>query len=184
MTGYTVRKSVLEKDTTYTLLAEGVEITTENKPPRTIRFADLTTVNLAYVPTRFDKRYFCTLKYKGSKVDIVSTTYDGPGSFTEQSHDYRTFVLALHERLAESAPQAKYKGGGSVASYGCMVVLMIALVPIALFAIYYWFTNGGAGPAAIKAVLVLFMFPLGLGWLKKNKPITYEPSRPPMHLLP
>ena len=74
MTSYCVRKSILEKPTTYTLTGDTIEIASEGKNPRTVSLPELTTVRLKYVPTKIDNRYFCTLKYKGGSVEIVLST--------------------------------------------------------------------------------------------------------------
>jgi hypothetical protein len=184
VTSYTVRKSALEPPTRYTIGDEALEIEPEGKPPRRVVYAELRRVTLSFVPTPVDARFFCSLRHAGGTLHLVSTNYDGPGSFSTRAAAYAPFVRALLARLADRAPQAEYRAGSGGLAYGLMIFFAVAMVPLAVGALLWWWQSDSGGVGALKALGVLFLLPIAVRWLKKNKPGAFDPLDPPAGLLP
>jgi ABC-type sugar transport system permease subunit len=65
-----------------------------------------------------------------------------------------------------------------------MIFFAVAMVPLAVGALIWWWQSDRGGVGALKALGVLFLLSGSVRWLKKNKPGTFDPVDPPAGPLP
>ena len=182
---YAFRKSALEKEKTYALTKEGIEVTDHEGNKTMHHYSDVSKVNTSYAASKNNSFYQCELKMaSGPSLQLKSQHYRGLADFEDRNEAYREFVTALHKLLAAANPNVAYKKGISVAVYiASMAIFIIAgiLFPIiAIFALIAGSTIYGI----IGIIGSLFLIIRMVTYSKKNKPGNYEPDNIPPNLLP
>ncbi len=104
--------------------------------------------------------------------------------FEDKSTDYRQFVRTLNDAIRTHSPQATFEAGAGVGKYifsvGLLALSLVALIVVVV-------VTQGDGWSEItwtKFWLVLPLLPLGVIWIKRNRPRTYDPKALPGELLP
>lgn len=183
-TTYTVRRNVLENPRHWTLDATGLGWD-DGKTKGHFDFGEIAAIRLEWGGTRYDTaRHLCSvIRFNGWTEQIVSTEYVGLADFTDRKHDYVPFVKALVAATAAANPKCRFIAGSSAAKYWVNVAaLVFSLVVIAAAALLI----GIPFTAVIiaKGVVIAFLLPLAISWVKRNRPRVFDPQAIPAEVLP
>jgi hypothetical protein len=149
-------------------------------------YGDIEAVTLSYRPVSMQARRFrADLRNKtGSRLSLLSTSWQTAALMTPQSEAYRRFLVELHARMRDAGSRAVLTGGLGRASYFAALWLtalfaaaMLGLLVRAL-AIGQW-----AGAAFLIGFAGLFAWQVG-GFIHRNRPCTYGFADIPRTLLP
>jgi hypothetical protein len=149
-------------------------------------FADITAIRLSYRPVSMQSRRFRAdiESAGGQRIIMLSTSWQTAALVAPQDHDYRVFITELHARMAKAGSRAVLIGGIGPKTYVAGVVLL-ALVGIAMagllvraIAIGEW-----AGVLFLLGFAALFGWQVG-GFMRRNRPRTYDFDHLPAALLP
>lgn len=181
---YTVRRNALETERTWTVDASGLSWTSTDKSGH-FDFKDITSIRLEWTGSRFDHaRHACHVRrFNGWTETIVSTYYDGPAQFGDRAEGYRAFVSALVQQTAAANPSCVFHAGSGILHYAFNVAFMttsLALLALVMFTIgipLHWLI-------LTKLLVIAFLLPLALRWVKKNRPRRFEASAIPADVLP
>lgn len=146
-------------------------------------YANIAEVRLSYRPVSMQRHRF-RMDVRSAdrmKLRIASTTWVGLVATERQDEAYRVFALALHRRLTA---RTRCFGGLTKFAYW-LGVATIALVGAALGALFVRAIAEGSWQGAVfmAGFAALFGWQIG-GFLRRNRPIVYEPDKVPAHLLP
>ena len=149
-------------------------------------YADIAAIRLSYKPTSMQSRRFrADLEGSdGRRISILSTTWQTASLMAPQDHDYRAFITELHRRMAAAGSKAALIGGIGRTSYATALVL-VTLLGIAMaglliraLAIGEWY-----GALFLVGFAALFTWQIG-GFIRRNRPRTYDFDHLPQALLP
>src|ERR1700722_7671533 len=120
----------------------------------------------------------------GVRLAILSTSWQSAALMAPQDHDYRAFITALHERLAQAGSKAALAGGLTSRVYGAALVLL-TLVAIAMAGLLIRAVAVGewAGVLFLAGFIALFAWQVG-GFIRRNRPGVYTFDDLPKALLP
>lgn len=182
---YSFRKSAFEKEKSYKLTKDGIQITDHNGSVSLAKYADILQVNLSFVSTKHNSFYQCELKLKtGSGLLLKSQHFAGIANFEDRNADYAKFISGLHEILNASGLNIKYKKGiSSLGYFASMAVFIIAgiLFPIVSIGMLI---GGQIIFGALGVFVSIMLFLRMKKYMKKNKPGTYTPDQLPETLIP
>lgn len=183
---YTLRPSIIQKTTTYSLTDQALTVAEEGKDKKEILYKDIKSINPVYAPTRQNSNYYMTTikTNDGKTVRIINSEYKGFGSTEDRSEDYTPFITKLHVVASGTNPEIIFKRGGSWFVY--FLILSAYVFGILIFLLF------GLGALINENWLV------GIGFLvavfiagrmfirqyKYNKPKTYTPDVVPEGVLP
>lgn len=181
---YAVRRNAFEPERTWTVGTTGLSWSATDKSGH-FDFKDITSIRLEWTGSRFDHaRYACHVRrFNGWTETIVSTHYDGPAQFADRADNYRTFVSALVRQTAAANPSCVFHAGSGILHYAFNVVFMtasLALLALVMFTIgipLHWLILA-------KLLVIAFLLPLALRWVKKNRPRQFPASAIPADVLP
>ncbi|MEQ9285262.1 MAG: hypothetical protein RIG77_00050 [Cyclobacteriaceae bacterium] len=182
---YSFRKSAFEKEKSYELTTDGIRIVDHEGKESLVEYTAILRVNPAFVSTKSNSFYQCTLKLKnGESVLLKSQHYVGLANFEDRNESYVNFVKGLHKILSTANPGIEYKKGiGKLAYLASMLLFVIAGVAFPIVAIAMLI--GGqllyGGIALLASILLIFRM---INYSKRNKPGTYTPDALPDTLLP
>jgi hypothetical protein len=149
-------------------------------------YSDIAAINLSYRPVSMQSRRFrADLHHvNGSRIRIMSTTWQTVTLMTPQDHGYRAFITGLHRRMAAAGSRAVLSGGLPMYHYGAAIVLVTALA-IAMLGLLVRAVAVGewAGVLFLIGFAALFVWQIG-GFVRRNRPITYSFDHLPKALLP
>jgi hypothetical protein len=176
---YRVRQHAFEQERVWRVGPEGLSWDGGDKKGH-FPFRDIRAIRLSYTPTRFDfARYRCSVtRFNGWREEIVSTSYAGIGSFEDRSKDYGRFVRSLVAHAAKGNPAIRFEAGESQLKYWGSIAILVgafALLALVIFSI-------GFNPTWIiiaKLVVIAFLFPICLRWMRKNRPQRFSPDSIP-----
>jgi hypothetical protein len=149
-------------------------------------YADIAAIRLSYRPVSMQARRFrADLHHvNGSRLVIISTSWQTAALMAPQDKDYRVFVVALHERMANAGSNAKLSGGLGRRIYAAGVALL-ALVGVGMAGLLVRALAIGefAGAAFLVGFAALFGWQVG-GFVRRNRPVAYTFGHLPKALLP
>ena len=149
-------------------------------------YADIAAIRLSYRPVSMQARRFrADLHHvNGSRLVIISTSWQTAALMAPQDKDYRVFVVALHERMANAGSNAKLSGGLGRCIYAAGVALL-ALVGVGMAGLLVRALAIGefAGAAFLVGFAALFGWQVG-GFVRRNRPVAYTFGYIPETLLP
>jgi hypothetical protein len=184
---YSTRRTLFEKEKRYLLRDDALEVVDEGGATVTVPYADIAEVSLAYLPSRYHSRiYRCLVRTRtGAKIPILNTHMAGFAKFEDRSAAWSPFVRELHRRLVPRAGSIRFRVGVGAAMWGCMVFALVLLVAAAV-AVGALMSKGAelTGSAMVKIAVLVVLLPLGVAYLRKNRPKSYDPAQPPADLLP
>jgi hypothetical protein len=149
-------------------------------------YADIANVRLSYRPVSMQARRFRAdiTNAGGARLAILSTSWQTPALMAPQDRGYRTFIVALHERMAKAGNKAVLAGGLGplvyAAAISCVVLLAIAMAGLLLRSVA---TGEWAGALFLVGFAALFTWQVG-GFLVRNRPLIYSFDDLPKALLP
>lgn len=149
-------------------------------------YTDISAIRLSYRPVTMQAdRFRADIHHaKRARITVVSTSWQTAALMAAQNHDYRTFMLELHERMAKTGSKAALSGGLSPNLYavGLTLVILLAIGMAALF-VRALVTGEFSGALFLLAFATLFGWQIG-GFLRRNRPVTYSCDHLPARLLP
>lgn len=181
---YRVRLHAFEQERVWRVGPEGLSWDGGDKQGH-FPFSDIRSIRLSYTPTRFDfARYRCSVtRFNGWREEIVSTSYAGIGSFEDRAQDYGHFVRSLVAYAAKGNPAIRFEAGESHIKYWGSIAILVgafALLALVIFSIGF----NSTWIIVAKLVVIAFLFPVCLRWMRKNRPQRFDSGSIPPYLLP
>jgi hypothetical protein len=149
-------------------------------------YADIAQVRLTFRPMSMQSRRFrADIKNKeGRRISILSTTWQTVTLMAPQDHGYRAFISELHRRLAAAGSKAALIGGiGQVTYAGALVMVTLLGIAVAGLLVRAAATGEWYGALFLIGFVALFSWQIG-GFIKRNRPRTYDFDHLPETLLP
>jgi len=150
------------------------------------RYADIASIRLTFRPMSMQSRRFrADIKSReGRRISILSTTWQTVTLMAPQDHGYRAFINELHRRLAAAGSKATLIGGIGQLTYAAALV-MVTLLGIAMAGLLLraFMTGEWYGALFLVGFVALFSWQIG-GFIKRNRPRTYDFDHLPETLLP
>jgi hypothetical protein len=149
-------------------------------------YSDIASIRLSYRPSSMQSRRFrADIRSKGGyRIAILSTTWQTVSLMAPQDHGYRAFITELHRRMAKAGSKAALTGGIGHITYAAALA-MVTLLGIAMaglllraFATGEWY-----GALFLVGFVALFTWQIG-GFIKRNRPRSYDFDHLPENLLP
>lgn len=181
---YTVRRNALETARAWAVDDKG--LSWQGGPQSGhFDFSEIATIRLEYGATRFDAaRFVCSVcRFNGWTEQIVSTEYSGLADFTDRKADYVPFVRALITATAAANPKCQFVAGSGTGRYWLNIAALVFSAVVIIFAALSF----GIPLIAVivaKAVVILFLLPRALAWVRRNKPRSFDPASIPAEVLP
>jgi hypothetical protein len=149
-------------------------------------YADISAIRLSYRPVTMQAdRFRADIHHKSrARITVVSTSWQTAALMAAQSRDYRSFIVELHERMAEARSTANLTGGlgRNVYAMGLTLIILLAIGMAGLF-IRALVTGEFSGALFLLAFAALFSWQIG-GFLRRNRPLAYNFADIPARLLP
>jgi hypothetical protein len=149
-------------------------------------YADIASIRLSYRPSSMQShRFRADIKsIGGHRIAVLSTNWQTVSLMAPQDHDYRAFITELHRRMAEAGSKAVLIAGIGPKTYAAALAMLtfLAVSMIGLFARAVW-TGEWYGALFLVGFAALFTWQIG-GFVRRNRPRTYDFDRLPETLLP
>jgi hypothetical protein len=149
-------------------------------------YADIAAIRLSYRPVSMQQRRFrADLRHaNGTRLVLISTSWQTAALMAPQDKDYRVFIIALHERMAKAGSHAKLTGGLGPWTYAAALAL-VTLVGIGMAGLLVRALAIGefAGASFLVGFAALFGWQVG-GFVRRNRPVAYTFGHLPEALLP
>ncbi|MBS0531107.1 MAG: hypothetical protein JSS22_17200 [Proteobacteria bacterium] len=150
------------------------------------RYDDIAAIVLSYRPMSMQpQRFRADLRHRdGSRISVMSVTWQTAALMLRQDDEYRTFIGELHRRVAAAGARAALVAGLTPVLYfaglGVLAFLSVAMAGLLVraLAIGEW-----AGALFIVGLAALFGWQIG-GFMRRNQPRTYTFDALPANLLP
>ena len=149
-------------------------------------YTEINIVRLSYRPVSMQSRRFRADigRSGGTRIAILSTSWQSASLMAPQDRDYRVFITALHARMAQAGSQATLLGGLRprvyAAAIGLLVLVAIAISGLMVRAIA---TGEFSGALFLVGFAALFAWQVG-GFVMRNRPLMYAFDHLPKALLP
>lgn len=182
---YAFRKSAFEKEKTYALIKEGIEVTDHEGSKTLWKYLDIVQVKTSYGASKNNSFYQCVLKMaNGTSLLLKSQHYRGIADFEDRNETYSAFVQGLHKLLALANPHVEYKKGiGLIGYIASMIIFIVAGLFLPIFSIGALIA-GSLFYGIVGILASLFLILKMVTYSKKNKPGKYAPDNIPAKLLP
>ncbi len=149
-------------------------------------YADIAAIRLSYRPVWMQAhRFRADIRHvSGTRIAILSTSWQTAALMAPQDQDYRAFITELHARLARAGSRAELTGGLSHHVY-VAVLSLVALLATAMGGLFVRaiIIEQFAGALFIVGFSALFAWTVG-GFIRRNRPLTYAFGDMPDRLLP
>jgi hypothetical protein len=149
-------------------------------------YTDIASIRLTFRPMSMQSRRFrADIKsIGGRRIAVLSTTWQTVSLMAPQDHGYRAFITELHRRMAAAGSKAALIGGIAPATYAIALALL-ALLGIAMIGLFgrALLTGEWYGALFLVGFAALFVWQIG-GFIKRNRPRTYQFDHLPETLLP
>jgi hypothetical protein len=182
---YAYKPSIGGAPLLFELTGQGLSISTGYRTDNW-RYDDIGQVRLSYRPVSMLRHRFRTdLRHRdGRKLRIVSATWAGIVALTPQDDSYRAFVEELHRRIGAAAGGVVCLAGFPQLQFGLAAFVFVAMLLVLVGLMVHALASGER-----VAALFLLGFAVWSGWylgswLKRNRPLRYDPSSVPNELLP
>lgn len=175
LASHSFRRSILEKENTYTLYPDRLEIEGEESPREVHALAQVEKVHLKYDRSKQRAYYNCYIHTPQRKIALRHVHWGGIARFEDRSATYTPFVRALLTAVAQQNPRATLKAG-SLANFILGIILLPLLAGVGVLA----YTLGSWGGALGMAFLAMMC----VGMIPRSRPRAVDPANPPENLLP
>jgi hypothetical protein len=149
-------------------------------------YAEISAIRLSYRPVSMQQhRFRADIRHKsGARLSILSTSWQTAALMAPQNHDYRAFIIGLHERMARAGSTAELTGGLGRKTYAAALAL-VALVGVMMFSLFVRALMVGmwGGVLFLIGFAALFGWQVG-GFIRRNRPLSYSFDHVPEALLP
>jgi hypothetical protein len=149
-------------------------------------YAEIAAVSLSYRPVSMQARRFrADLRHQsGARLVILSTSWQTAALMAPQDQAYRTFIIELHARMAKAGSRAALAGGLGRKAYAAGLTLVaVVAVLMAILLLRALLTGQFAGALFLAGFAALFAWQVG-GFIRRNRPLTYDFDHIPETLLP
>jgi hypothetical protein len=173
---YAFRRSVVEKERTFTLHPDAIVITTPGLKDARIPLVAVRKVHLHFHRTKQRDYYQCSLKLEDGRTLLLQDQHwKGFADFESRSATFTPFIRALHEALLPYRDNIRFESGSLGAFIGALIMtpVTVGLLLVALWA-GLWLVALGL------AAVVLSLLPI----VPRSRPRPYQPGSPPEKLLP
>jgi hypothetical protein len=181
---YHARRDVLERERTYRLSADGLAIEEREASPRVLPYAEIHKIRLRFFPTRFQtNRFECLVYCRGQRLRITNEFYLGFARFEDRSSAYRSFVVELCQRVGAVRREAEFVTGREA----WLLNLEIGLCGLMALLLGWvlWLTGGPSRTLVwVKLGIIAFFLPVLVLYVKRNRPVRFEPGAVPEQVLP
>lgn len=182
---YVTRNNVLTSESRWEITSEGVCLS-QLSGTQTINWGNIREIRLLYAPTRYvANRYTCAINlHSGGTLWFSSHYYVGFTNFRNEGLAYAQFVEKLIKVTAEKCPSCRFTSGAGVLSYLLNLVVMIFTVFVLFVIAGLLMSLGLTWVVAIKLIVIIFLIPRALRWLKYNRGQSFNSNNIPTGLLP
>jgi hypothetical protein len=183
---YTFRPMIFEKQKTFSLCGDHMEISGEGIKTSIIPYESILSVNLAHTPNRYKTNVFTTMITTKDRREfrITSVNMKGFADFEDRAIDYDIFITMLHEQLKPYAAGIMFTSGISSAKYIIYLIIIVIAVLVLAGASVYSLTSGLFYLLAIKLSFMAFLLITSIGYMKRNRPRAYPAGDIPADMLP
>ena len=149
-------------------------------------YAEIAAVSLSYRPVSMQARRFrAELRHQsGARLVILSTSWQTAALMAPQDRAYRAFIIDLHARMAAAGSRAALAGGLGRKAYAAGLTLVAVVAALMAFLLLRALLTGQfAGALFLAGFAALFAWQIG-GFIRRNRPLTYDFDHIPETLLP
>jgi hypothetical protein len=148
--------------------------------------ADIAAIRLSYRPVSMQQhRFRADIRHvNGTRISILSTSWQTAALMAPQDQGYRTFIIELHRRLEKLGSKAELTAGLGRTTYVAALAL-VALVGVMLLALFIRAIAIGEWAGALFFIGFAALFGLQVGgFVRRNRPLAYTFDHIPQALLP
>lgn len=182
---YVTRNNLLTTEWRWEISEEGINLT-QLSGIQLIKWDNIREIRLQYAPTRFiANRYTCAInQHSGGTIWFSSHYYQGFNDFRNDGLTYAKFVTKLIETVGQKNPNCNFTSGSgrlyylfnlSVMIFTGFLLVVIAKLLLAL---------GLTWMVGVKLLMIFFLIPRALRWLRYNHGQNFNGSSIPVGLLP
>lgn len=176
ITRMTDRRNAMSPQADLRLYEDRIELIQNNKIERRLALKDVTKVRMAVEMAGQDTQVVCRVYAHGKAINFGSRAFKGPGSWTNNALEFRTFVLELHKILQNTDSDITYVEGQTLAFRVIVSTLGGVILGLGLFFGYYlWVEENNT----MLALITLPFMAIGgyLMWLfRPGIPLPYDPK--------
>lgn len=173
---YAFRRSVAEKERTFTLHPDAIVIATPGLKDARIPLVAVRKVHLRFHRTNQRDYYQCSLKLEDGRTLLLQDQHwKGFADFESRGATFTPFIRALHEALLPYRDNVRFESG-SLATFISALIMTPVTVGLVLVALWAGLWLVAVGLAAV----VLTLLPI----VPRSRPRPYLPETPPAKLLP
>lgn len=150
------------------------------------RYDDIAAIRLSFRPVSMQQhRYRADIRHvDGSRLTILSTSWQTAALMAAQDGFYRDFIVGLHARLREAGSRAILAAGLGRRTYAAAVALMaVFAVAMAGLLVRALAVGEFAGALFVIGFAALFAWQVG-GFVRRNRPRSYSFETLPASVLP
>jgi hypothetical protein len=150
------------------------------------RYDEISAIRLSFRPVSMQQhRFRADVSHAGGgRLAILSTSWQTAALMAPQDSGFRTFIVALHERMAQAGSRATLTAGLGRRTYAAVLAFLAALtVAMTGLLIRALMIGEFAGALFILGFAALFAWQVG-GFVRRNRPRSYSFDRLPRSLLP
>ena len=150
------------------------------------RYDEISAIRLSFRPVSMQQhRFRADVSHAGGgRIAILSTSWQTAALMAPQDSGFRTFIVALHERMAQAGSRATLTAGLGRTAYAA-VLAFLAVLTVAMTGLLVRALVIGefAGVLFIVGFAALFAWQVG-GFVRRNRPRSYSFEQLPRALLP
>ncbi|MBM7483977.1 hypothetical protein ACVWWI_002704 [Bradyrhizobium sp. USDA 3686] len=150
------------------------------------RYGEISAIRLSFRPVSMQQhRFRADVSHaSGSRIAILSTSWQTAALMAPQDNGFRNFIVALHARMAQAGSRAELTAGLGRRTYAT-ILAFLAVLAVAMTGLLVRALAIGefAGALFIIGFAALFAWQIG-GFVRRNQPRSYSFDRLPRALLP
>ena len=184
-TVYETRNNLLFTPWRWEITEEGINLT-QLSGVQSIKWDNIREIRLQYAPTRFiADRYTCAVNlHSGGTVWFSSHYYLSFNNFRNDGLAYAQFVKKLIETVAQKSPTCSFRSGAGTLSYLLNLAVMIFTGGMLVVIGMLLMALGLTWMVGVKLLVIFFLIPRALRWLRHNHGQSFTASSIPMGMLP
>ncbi|WP_314962089.1 hypothetical protein [Bradyrhizobium cosmicum] len=150
------------------------------------RYDEIGAIRLSFRPVSMQQhRFRADVSHSsGGRIKILSTSWQTAALMAPQDNGFRSFIVALHARMAQAGSRATLTAGLGRKTYAAVLAFLAVLtIAMAGLLIRALLIGEFAGALFIIGFAALFTWQVG-GFVRRNQPQSYRFDRVPKALLP
>lgn len=181
---YKNRKHAFEKEVTWILQNDELQLHSEGVVKKTFPLKQIQSIRLSYIPSRMRlENYACVIKSIKGEDEFTSTQFISVANFENTGKLYTEFVKVLVEEVTKAQPSVALLSGNSALSYNAnngLLLLAFALLAITIYIVGNEYSTSNW----IKYIVIVAMLPYLIRYMIQNKPGKFSAHNIPEKLLP